>query len=352
MGGTIQEVKCDCQYNNWDGTTHVYGKGPTKSPRLAIIGEAPGAEEDQQGLPFAGGSGRILDVWLAKVGIQRSECYIDNVVQHRPPNNDIDHANLPEAYRSLYKRLAGIQPNLVLALGNTALRAFLPAASISDWRGSLFPSVVQDKQVKVLATLHPAFIMRQRRMWDVVLHDLQRAAEASHLPRYTELPHHTYYMDPPLKDLSNLLDKALAAPTVAIDIETDWNWVSIERIGVSHEHGVAITAPLTPDTAEVWGNFFLNVKSTVMHNGLFDAFQLRKIFPWVKMCDHDTMLYHHLLYQHLPHDLGFLCSVYTLYPYYKNMISVRPAWYNCRDVDVTLRCYTRLTQELQEANLI
>src|SRR5882672_9555910 len=97
--------------------------------RLMIVGEAGGKHEDETGIPFSGPSGRILDDCLFKAGINRSECYITNVVKYRPPLNDFKKlhligVSLEESIKELWENeINRIRPNCILVIGNEALKA-------------------------------------------------------------------------------------------------------------------------------------------------------------------------------------------------------------------------------------
>lgn len=341
---------CNCTANNWAGTKHVYGVGP-KNARIFIVGEAPGAEEDQSGTPFSGGSGRILDTWLAKVGISRAACHIDNVVSHRPPNNDISQADLRHARESLLQRIQTVSPNLILLLGNTPLQLFV-AGTISDWRGSHFPIQVGDQTFQAVAAYHPAFIMRQRRMWDVTLHDLARAKELSRTAGYKE-PEVHYTTNPSIQEVREACELSRQADNVAVDIETDFGFAAIDLVGLSWQESYAISIPTVEEDYiyELFA-FLRKAKGITTHDSIFDAYHMRRFgFPCPSPI-HNTLLYSHLLYPHLPHDLGFLGSVYTPYAYWKDQMGARKEWYNCRDTDATLIIVNKQIVELKELGLL
>src|SRR5438270_7257361 len=103
--------------------------------KIAIVGEAPGNDEVARGEPFVGMSGRLLTNLLSKCGIIRDACFIGNVCQRRPPNNDISlfKFNGPEigdGLTQLHAELEQFEPNICLLLGNTPLRAAKPFAGI------------------------------------------------------------------------------------------------------------------------------------------------------------------------------------------------------------------------------
>src|SRR4051812_43991317 len=93
-----------------------------------IVGEAPGATEDQSGVPFSGPSGQLLFEMLAEAGVKRSEVYVTNVVKYKPPFNDLRRLtdtghSIDEGLPQLWDEIYAIKPNCILALGNLALHA-------------------------------------------------------------------------------------------------------------------------------------------------------------------------------------------------------------------------------------
>src|SRR5262245_52598430 len=129
-------MTCTCA-NIFPNTRHVEGMG-VSDPDLLLLGEGPGADEDATGKPFQGGSGRILHVWRQQADILATPTYIDNVIQHRPPGNNIDLADLGAEVPSLFRRILQVNPKLIVLLGNTPLHVFV-TGNITEWRGSYFP---------------------------------------------------------------------------------------------------------------------------------------------------------------------------------------------------------------------
>lgn len=135
----------------------VFGVGDIHA-RLMLVGEGPGAEEDIAGEPFVGAAGRLLNRILESVGFTRSEVYIANVVQCRPPDNRIPLPQEVDACRPfLSEKLHMVDPRIVVLLGATATRAMLdPRARISEIRGQEFH---RDGRVYV-PTFHPSALLR------------------------------------------------------------------------------------------------------------------------------------------------------------------------------------------------
>lgn len=135
----------------------VFGAGPAKAS-LMIIGEAPGAQEDQQGLPFVGPAGQLLDRMLAAVGLKRQEVYITNIVKCRPPSNrDPQPAEAAACRPFLEAQVRAVAPRAICTLGRPASQALLASdAPISALRGRW-----HDFQgIPLLPTFHPAFLLR------------------------------------------------------------------------------------------------------------------------------------------------------------------------------------------------
>src|SRR3990167_3562754 len=137
---------------------YIPGVGST-NPKLLIVGEAPGKYEDEQGIPFVGPTGQMLNDFLFKAGIKRSECYLTNVVKYRPPLNDIKklhliNVDLSTSVSELWtNEISRLKPNCILALGDIALNAICGADGILDYRGSILLS--RDGKTKCVPTIHP-----------------------------------------------------------------------------------------------------------------------------------------------------------------------------------------------------
>lgn len=160
--------------------------------RLAIVGEAPGAEEVRRGHPFVGASGRLLDENLQRVGIERRRCFVGNVFRLQPPGNKVGHFfssrtrarkigvevveklgplgtsdYLLKEYAGEIDHLAsvlqGLAPRVILALGRTPMWALTGESAITKLRGQPLPCrLVPGAQV--VATFHPSYILRGQRV--------------------------------------------------------------------------------------------------------------------------------------------------------------------------------------------
>lgn len=139
----------------------VFADGNPQS-RLMFIGEAPGAEEDRQGLPFVGRSGQLLDRMLAAIGLDRTKVYIANMVPWRPPGNrEPSPEELALCAPFLLRQVELVAPKFLVTLGNVPTKAlFQTQNGITRMRGQWRDLTVNSHRTRALATLHPAYLLR------------------------------------------------------------------------------------------------------------------------------------------------------------------------------------------------
>ena len=139
-------------------TNVVVGKGNEKA-KLVIIGEGPGEQEDESGLPFVGRAGKMLDTALAAVNIDPLEdCYITNIVKCRPPNNRKPTASESDACMPwLNKQIELLSPKIIVLAGSTATESFLGVKEpISKIRGKW----IEKDSIKYMPIFHPSYLLR------------------------------------------------------------------------------------------------------------------------------------------------------------------------------------------------
>tara|TARA_Y100000590_G_C15558904_1_gene953930 strand:- start:462 stop:1166 length:705 start_codon:yes stop_codon:yes gene_type:complete len=156
----IQLIKnCELKKN---ATNLVFSDGNINS-KIMIIGEGPGANEDAEGKPFVGRAGKLLDKMLAAIQLDRKKVYISNVVNYRPPSNRKPTDIEIERYLPyLISHIEIINPKILLLLGSTALNALIGNETvISKARGKWFQKEIGVVKPWVIASFHPAFLMRQ-----------------------------------------------------------------------------------------------------------------------------------------------------------------------------------------------
>ena len=151
--------KCDLKKN---AKNIVFSDGNPKS-KIMLIGEAPGANEDDEGLPFVGRAGMLLDKMLAAINLDRKKVYISNVINYRPPENRRPTDGEIKRYLPfITKHIEIINPKILILLGSTAMNALIGNdVVISKMRGKWIEKEFGNCKTSVIITFHPAFLMRQ-----------------------------------------------------------------------------------------------------------------------------------------------------------------------------------------------
>lgn len=353
----------------------VPAEGP-KHCKIAIVGEAPGAQEELEGRPFCGSSGSILNTKLHQIGLSRNDCYITNLVKVRPPGNDFSiywKGNQPtqellEWKQKLLEELNGTHTNLILALGSNALWALTGQTSIGKWRGSILTTTLPSgKVVKVIGTYHPAAILRQ---WDfsaVVSCDFKKALKESAFPELI-LPIRELLIEPTIEDVIFHCNQPFLKSKdcdVAYDIETVPGQITCVSLAFNKNVSMSI-----PTTLHYWGThqrlkevitlvqdvLCSNMGLKIAHNSSYDIQYLMRCFnilptkPWF-----DTMIAQHSCYSEMLKSLAFCTSIYTNEPYYKDDLKVwnmdktndHKLWtYNAKDSAVTFEIMEALNKEI------
>ena len=140
----------------------VFSDGNPKS-KIMLIGEAPGANEDEEALPFVGRAGALLDKMLSAINLDRKKVYISNIVNYRPPDNRRPTDEEVKRYLPfITKHIEIINPKIVVLLGSTAMNALIgKEVVISKMRGKWIEKKFGNCKASVIITFHPAFLMRQ-----------------------------------------------------------------------------------------------------------------------------------------------------------------------------------------------
>ena len=363
----------------------VPGKGPPDA-KIVIVGEAPGREEVVRGEPFVGAAGRLLTEMLRRSGIDRKKCYITNIMRRRPPGNDFGEfyndgrkrndpsPMLVAGIKRLREEIAEINPHIVIALGAEPLRALTGHRHISKWRGS----VVQVDGRKVVATYHPAGVLRMYKHRAVVELDLKHAKRESRDKEWLSQPQYKFLIRPTYDDVMLFINAG--HKRLAFDIETvgkrvrciAFAWGKREAICIPfmtlghYNSSVEGVLHLNGHGEGAFGSYWSEEEEYRILQGLnavlgsaevklidqnhpFDSTILMREFGlicaalWI-----DTLALHHVLYSELPKSLAFLGSIYTDTSYWKghNAADDEDEWvYNCTDAAVTYECADVLEKE-------
>ena len=346
----------------------VNTEGPPDA-RIMLVGEAPSQEEDTIGRPFVGYAGRTLDNLLGQAGIARYQCLVTNVARLRPPANKISFyfedrkctvpkPQLRDWIEQLRSEIELYQPNVIIALGVTALWALTGEKKISDFRGYILPCTLVPGR-KVLATYHPQAVNYEWKLYFPTVLDLRKALKHSTFPEIPErkqvllpssaLSHFITYMEDCIADES--IDK------IAVDVETIQPGSHIEELGISHDPDFAMSifilkgrSPAFPEKDELrlWQTFarLVSCKKVIMQNGAYDIGVL-----WynnhilVENLWMDTLIAAHVCWPELPRDLGFLGSICLDVPPWKGKEN-KTSEYNTSDVANTFGIAEVLSKEI------
>jgi len=173
---SIQFIKnCELKKN---ATNLVFGDGNITA-KIMIIGEGPGAQEDAEGKPFVGRAGKLLDKMLESITLNRTKVYISNVVNYRPPaNRRPTEKEITRYLPYLKNHIEIMNPKILILLGSTALNAIIGNEMvISKARGKWIQKEIGTAKPWVIASFHPAFLMRQPEQKKLAWIDLKMVRE-------------------------------------------------------------------------------------------------------------------------------------------------------------------------------
>lgn len=364
--------------------THVLGRHvPNKHPsitnqpyRIAICGEAPGKDEEYNGVPFVGASGRDLNQLLSKAHIIREACFIGNICQFRPPLQGSKQISplmwakmekrgqfaLEKGVEALSADLDQFNPNICLLLGGNALYIAKGVDKIGDWRGSFFIGTQPGPFFgrKCMASYHPAACLRQYEWRPLLMLDILKVKSEALTPTL-DLPQRELIIDLSvdqiLCEIQRIEDQRLP---ISVDIEGGLG--SMSCVSIADSAGRSFVLPfanmdgstyhsLEEDEYRLWTAFARLMASSVVpkifQNGLYDRFVLQYGYDIVVLGNgDDTMLKFWEQYAELEKSLGFQCSILTKEPFYKfeRKSDQRDTHYRycCRDSAVTYEINSKL----------
>ena len=178
LKSNIQLIKnCDLKKN---ATNLVFGDGNIDA-KIMIIGEGPGAQEDFEGKPFVGRAGKLLDKMLNAIQLDRQKVYISNVVNYRPPSNRRPtEVEIKRYFPYLKSHIEIINPKILVLLGSTALNTLIGSeVVISKARGKWIQKEIGAIKPWIIASFHPAFLMRQPEQKKLAWIDLKMIRDKS-----------------------------------------------------------------------------------------------------------------------------------------------------------------------------
>lgn len=382
---------------------------PTGDPRskIAIVGEAPGREEEQRLQCFVGQTGMLLDRLLTTAKLTRSEIYFNNVVKERPPDNKVSvFINSTKKYgirakpkyygyeAQLKEELDACDANIIIACGNVSLYALTREWGILKRRGSIYKSTLLEyrngQPRKVIACIHPAAALRaysdiQYFYRHYIIFDLNRARKQSHTPDFP-YPERSFVIHPTFeRTMQYLTDIKDNYDQVAFDIETMLERIrrdtglsktykdvvrSISQIGFAKTPYDAISIPFWMDNHNYWDErqeleiikiisdiMYDKRKEKIAQNVMYDTSVMFRLLGIIPHNLHDTMIMQRIANPDLPARLEFLTSVNTFEPYYKDereghLYKHNPSKsiYNAKDCAVTFEVFNVLKGDIARHN--
>jgi DNA polymerase-1 len=347
---------------------------PKKS--IMVIGEAPGEYEAETGRVFSGRSGKLLDSLLSEAGLDREAVYVTNAVKCRPPENRRPDRVEFESCRIYLEREAKVvDPKWVLLLGNAALQAVAKKSGITAKRGVRLD--IKDplwSHREVMATFHPAYILRNPGQHSTLAEDVKRFARMIR-GEFQVVPVRSKYVNT-VEGVNWLTRRVRALPPktmVAYDVENrgrpwekEWDIVCL---GISWDGATTYVVPLSHPESPFRKRWIEVVRhlgralarpdlKLTAQNGKHDNQQLAGAGVFLEH-RFDIMLAAHLLDENRPKNLGFLSQNVLGADVYKGMVELKPdkimkeplkkiCTYNGADVGYTHQIYPRLREELLE----
>ena len=382
--------------------THLgHGNGPP-SARIMLVGEVWGHHEQRLGEPFVGPSGEELNRMLHEAGILRSECFVTNLVNAMPPGGNLD-AWIPtlkrdvrpdmqwfrgrsvdpiviQGFWALVREIELVKPNIIVALGGSALWALTGATGILKWRGSQIytewggsplPPGEPPARRKLIPVAHPAAVLREWSLRKVAIEDFKRVARERETHDYTNVPNWNFTVRPSYEEVAErlqLLLQKLESPRVNsagegepngeiyldFDLETRAGHIACAGISWSRTEAICIPFMCVEDRQGYWAT--PEMEASIVHllyrllthprvrvrgqNLLYDCQYTYRHWHFVPRVAQDTMIAHHSVFCGMKKSLDFIASLYCdHYVYWKDDgktwakdMSEDQLWrYNCID---------------------
>jgi len=350
--------------------------------RVMIVSDAPTYDEVRRNLPLIGYSGVEFDKMLHEAGIERSQCFVTNVLRSPAPRGYAENLfalkkkDITQEHKPLRNKLAlplvffGLEllkreiemcrPNVIIALGNVSMFVLTGEWGVRAWRSSILQCDLElslDYKPKVIPTLHPSAVLRQWQWRQIIVHDLRRASKNSKTKDYTP-PNFRFVTQPNFTQVLGVLNKLQARvetePTdLAVDIETKGGHITCIGLGWSTEEAICIPFMTLQNVNGYWNldeeaflvfklyKLFTHPNCRVLgQNFLYDSQYIYRHWHFIPNLYQDVMLSHHSCFSNMQKSLGFLSSLYSeTHVYWKeegkewdSNVGELTGWeYNCKD---------------------
>lgn len=361
------------------------------SPESAIwfIGEAPGGDEESGTVnhpepgPFIGESGSIiLTPCLMRNGLSRPDSvFITNLSHYRPKDNKFEYLigskELADGISEIQSLIVKHKPTVICTLGNwpmyfvTGKRGKKPGSGILNWRGSILTANIlagrsdwpESSAIKVIPTVHPAAVYRDRKLYPIFDQDIKRVIFDSTF-RDLRLPQRKFIVGPKSAELEHYVQVLSQAYRISVDIETFGP--NLACVGFSHDPdtGICIINDNSPEFRDAVTRILISPARKNLHFGVFDQEILHILGYEIRNYDWDNQVAQYIMWPELPRSHKYLCSIYTREPYYKDegkeaLSNDRKSWgvrtdrtklwiYNCKDDCTELEVQKHQEVEMNE----
>lgn len=390
------------------------GTSGPRDAQIMIVGESWGASEEREGKPFVGESGKLLTDLLTSLGIARDQCFCTNVVNERPPHNEMyrffhltreakerglhptrglyPRSNVQQGLLKLQRQIETVKPKLIIGFGNYALWALTDDSfkvgntkgrkvptGITSWRGSQLYTRDDLGAVPFLPTYHPAAVLRQWAWLPALQHDL-RARVPKALRGAWAAPIYDFIVRPSFPEATSCLEQLLHVADngetplrLAHDLETRAGHIACSGIAWSNTEAICIplmclerkegywTAEQEIELVSLQRQLLSHPNVDVVgQNYLYDAQYLALYWGYLPRCYIDTMILHHVCWPGTPKGLDYLSSLYcNFHSYWKDEgktwdehTGEDQLWtYNCKDAVTTLEVSYALESAVEQLGL-
>lgn len=308
-------------------------------PKIVLVAESPSVEGMKSGDHFRDTEGLELLRQLERVGLSRSEVSMTHLIPTHVPNSNFSRLysdkactkpteELQQAMDRLERDLTALAPNVIVPLGGYALHAVTGLSGIGKWRGSLLKS---RWGAKAIPTYAPGSVLKEWSLRPVVLADLKKVKRESWHP-VVKLPKRNLIINPSLKEVLDYLEEVRRSKFTSVDIETmRMSFVSCIGFSACRKGSHAICIPFTGPAGKVWDAGEYHIIRDAIEDVLsdpsiekagqnfhYDWSYLRRDGYHVENYAFDTLVAQHAAWPEMPKDLGFLASIYTDEPYWKD----------------------------------
>jgi uracil-DNA glycosylase family 4 len=293
-----------------------------------FVGEAPGKDEEAQGRPFVGRAGNVVNQFFAdRLGLTRDRFFCANLCNNRPFKNDFKNVLGSDELQAGLERLRAdierVNPRVIVAAGAWPLFFLtgktndkgVAGTGIMNWRGSVLPNALVKGGPKVVASLHPAFLLRNWK-WHPIAYDDWFKAQRHVSIEGLGYPEYELLVDPP--NISELVQEAIESEWMSCDIE-NFTDRSISCVGFAYDVKKAI---VITSLKEGWQENVQAMLDTpagkIFQFGAYDINFMFRFYGWkTRNYRFDTYVAAASLTPEFPRGLDFLTSIYTPFPYYK-----------------------------------